>query len=238
MREQILESVNHKFDEQISEITENLESKIKNVNEQMADQIQVRVKEQYVEIESKCISKIKESNDDIKNKIMEVENVCKQSIQESVGVMNKHNLQYKNKYDNKFRVIEQDIIEIKDELHVAVSQNLNNVAERILYTREAKDDIELEQFCCDNRRVHPMQFLSRVREFNRFNSSSWEVKLLKILKCFKGSSEIWAEVHRTEWGSYENFEAAFRNKYWSDEDQEISVSYTHLHLEGRDGCLE
>ena len=66
-----------------------------------------------------------------------------------------------------------------------------------------------------------MQFLSRVREFNRFNSSSWEVNLLKILKCFKGSSEIWAEVHRTEWGSYENFEAAFRNKYWSEEGQEI-----------------
>ena len=64
---------------------------------------------------------------------MEVENVCKESIQESVGVMNKHNLQYKNKYDNKLRVIEQDIVEIKDELHVTVSRNLTNVAERILY---------------------------------------------------------------------------------------------------------
>ena len=66
-----------------------------------------------------------------------------------------------------------------------------------------------------------MQFLNRVREFNRFNSSSWEIKLLKILKCFKGSSEIWAEVHNTEWSSYEKFEVAFRNKYWSEEDQEI-----------------
>ena len=67
-------------------------------------------------------------------------------------------------------------VEIKDELHVAVSQNLNSVAERVLYTCEAKDDIEIEQFNCDSRRVHPMQFLSRVREFNRFNSSSWEIK--------------------------------------------------------------
>ena len=116
-------------------------------------------------------------------------------MQESVGVINKHNLQYANKCDDKFSMIEQNIIEIKDELHVAVSQNLSSVAERVLYTREARDDIELEQFNCDNRRVHPMQFLSRVREFNQFNSSSWEVKLLKILKCFKGSSEIWAEVH-------------------------------------------
>ena len=66
-----------------------------------------------------------------------------------------------------------------------------------------------------------MQFLNRTWEFNRFNSSSWEVKLLKILKCFKGSAEIWAEVHNVEWGSYEDFEVAFRNKYWSEEDQEI-----------------
>ena len=44
---------------------------------------------------------------------------------------------------------------------------------------------------------------------------------MKILKCFKGSAEIWAEVHNVEWGSYEDFEVAFRNKYWSEEDQEI-----------------
>ena len=89
--------------------------------------------------------------------------------------------------------MEQDIVEIKDELHVAVSQKLNNVAEQILYTRDAKDDIELEPFCYDN----PMQFLNKVSEFNQFNNSSWEVQLLKILKCFKGSSELWAAVHRT-----------------------------------------
>ena len=49
IKEQILESVNHKFDEQISEITENLESKINNVNEQMTDQIKIQVEEQCVE---------------------------------------------------------------------------------------------------------------------------------------------------------------------------------------------
>ena len=109
--------------------------------------------------------------------------------------MNKHNLQYENKYD-KFRVIEQDIVEIKDELHVAVSQNLNNVAERILYTRDAKDDIELEPFCCDNPRVHPMQFLNRVREFNRFNSNSWEVQLLRKGKfCNMGGGPQLSLIH-------------------------------------------
>ena len=46
---------------------------------------------------------------------------------------------------------------------------------------------------------------------------------MKILKCLKGNAEIWAEVHNTEWGSYEEFEVAFQNKYWSE-----AVSYTHL----------
>ena len=111
------------------------------------------IRDRCVEVESKCISKINEHNNAIEIKIMEVENVCKQSVQESVGAMSKHNLQYEIKNDNKLKVIEQDIIEIKDELHVAVSQNLNSVADQVLYTREAKDDIELEQFNCDNRRV-------------------------------------------------------------------------------------
>ena len=65
------------------------------------------------------------------------------------------------------------------------------------------------------------RFLNRVREFNQFNGSSWEVKLIKIFKCFKGNAEIWAEVHRNEWERYKNFETVFRNKYWSEEEQEI-----------------
>ena len=110
---------------------------------------------------------------------------------------------------------------MRDELSLVKNQNVNNATERIFMTRDTNNEIELETFSSENRRIHPMQFLNRTREFNRFNSSSWEVKLLKILKCFKGSAEIWAEVHNVEWGSFEDFEVAFRNKYWSEEDQEI-----------------
>ena len=67
------------------------ENKISNVNEQMTDKIKNQVKEQCVEIENKCINKINEHNNDIEFKIMEEENVCKQSVQESVGAMSKHN---------------------------------------------------------------------------------------------------------------------------------------------------
>ena len=65
-----------------------------------------------------------------------------------------------------------------------------------------------------------MQFLNRVKEYNQFCNSNWEVKLLKIMKCFKGSSAVWAEVHKVEWGDYLSFESAFRSKYWSEEEQE------------------
>ena len=83
---------------------------------------------------------------------------------------------------------------------MAISQQVNTVTERVIMTRDVSSDVELESLSYDNKRVHPMQFLNRVMEFNKFNTSNWEIQLLKILKCFKGSSEIWAEVHRTEWG--------------------------------------
>ena len=44
---------------------------------------------------------------------------------------------------------------------------------------------------------------------------------MKIVKCFKGSSAIWAEAHHLEWGGYDEFERAFKGKYWAEDDQEI-----------------
>ena len=148
-----------------------------------------------------------ESND---HKISEIENSCKsefQTIQNTIS-------DFENANYNKFINVEKNIMNVKNELSMAISQ-VNTDTERVpvIMTRDVSSEVELELFSCDNRRVHPMQFLNRVREFNKFNTSSWEVQLLKILKCFKGSSEIWAEVHRTEWGNFEEFEAAFRDKY-------------------------
>ena len=113
---------------------------------------------------------------------------------------------------------DRNISSVRDELSLVRNQNLHNVTERILIARDANNEVELETFCSENRRVDPTQFLNRVREFDRFNGSSWEVELIKILKCFKGNSEIWAETHRNEWERYEDFEKAFRNKYWSEEE--------------------
>ena len=46
-------------------------------------------------------------------------------------------------------LIEQSIIEVKDELHVAISQKVNNITERVIVTRDVNNDIELEPFSCD-----------------------------------------------------------------------------------------
>ena len=94
-----------------------------------------------------------------------------------MGNTNKHNLQNENKYGNKLRVIEQSNSSVKDELSIAINQKLNNITERVVIMRDVNNEIELETFCNESRRVHPMQFLNRVREFNQFNGNSWKVKL-------------------------------------------------------------
>ena len=172
----------------------------------------------------KMSQNIDEHQNKVDFKINEIENNCKteiQAVNESIDVISKKSIQSEDSNDKKLYSLEQTISSMRDELSVVRNQSLNNVTERIFMTRDTNNEIELETFSSENRRIHPMQFLNRTREFNRFNSSSWKVKLLKILKCFKGSAEIWAEVHNVEWGSYEDFEAAFRNKCWSEEDQEI-----------------
>ena len=84
---------------------------------------------------------------------------------------------------------------MKDELSGEINKKLTGVTERIVITRDINNEIELESFSCEIRTVHPMQFLNRTREFSRFNNNSWEMQLLRIIKCFKGSSAIWAEAH-------------------------------------------
>ena len=116
---------------------------------------------------------------------------------------------------------DRSIVNVKDELNIAINEKLNRVTEHIVIAKDLNSDIDLELFNCENRGVHPMQFLNRVREFNQFCRSSWEIQLLKIMKCFRGNSAVWAEVHKVDWVNYQCFEMAFRKKYRSEEEQEI-----------------
>ena len=80
--------------------------------------------------------------------------------------MDKHNIQFECINNNKFISMEQSVIEVKDELHVAISQKVNNITAWVMFTWDVNNDVELELFSCDDRGVHPMQFLNRAREFN------------------------------------------------------------------------
>ena len=54
----------------------------------------------------------------------------------------------------------------------------------------------------------------------RDSQESWEIKLVRILKYFKGDAKIWADAHNDNWVDFNEFEQAFKNKYWSEEKQE------------------
>ena len=55
---------------------------------------------------------------------------------------------------------------------------------------------------------------------DRYNKESWEIKLVRILKYFKRDAKIWADAHNDNWADFDEFERAFKNKYWSEEKQE------------------
>ena len=147
---------------------------------------------------------------------------CKIStIQSKLREIDEFNLQTsKNMYD-KCTLIENNLTSVKNELRGEINKKLTGVTERVIITRDLHNEIELETFSYENRAIHPMRFINQTREYNRFSNSSWEVQLTKIIKCFKGSSIVWAEAHRSEWDCYEAFERAFKGKYWTEDEQEI-----------------
>ena len=114
-KEQILESVNYECSEQIRELKDNLEDQIIKVHKQTTDQIDKQIKEQCVEVESKCMNTINKNNDDIQNKIVELDIKCKQdvqSVQENMGVINENYLKYESDNTNKFKIIEQNMLSL------------------------------------------------------------------------------------------------------------------------------
>ena len=102
----------------------------------------------------------------------------------------------------------------RQDLSLAINQRLTNVSERV------NIEIELGYFSNERRGVNPMQFLNAIKSFNKYNKESWEIKLVRILKYFKGDAKIWADAHNDNWADFNEFERAFKNKYWSEEKQE------------------
>ena len=50
--------------------------------------------------------------------------------------------------------IDQSIVNVKDELNIAINEKLNSVTEHIVIAKDMNSDIDLEVFNCENRGVH------------------------------------------------------------------------------------
>ena len=68
--------------------------------------------------------------------------------------------------------------------------------------------------------VHPMYFLKFVKKYVDVSSDIWETKLLYIYNHLKGDAGRWAQRYLTEWEDYQQFEKAFRNRFWGTEAQD------------------
>ena len=66
-------------------------------------------------------------------------------------MINEASIQSERVTNNKLNLIEQKLINTKDELSGEISKKLNSVTERILITREVNNNIELESFSCESR---------------------------------------------------------------------------------------
>ena len=83
----------------------------------------------------------------LQNKIKEIDNLV---------------IQNDNNVHVKCNVIENDLMKVRNELRGEIQRNCTGTTERIIVTRDAYGEIELENFNYENRIIHPMRFLNQV----------------------------------------------------------------------------
>ena len=62
-----------------------------------------------------------------------------------MNIIDKRNVQVECLNNNKFISIEQSIVNVKDELNVAINEKLNHVTEQVVITKDMNSDIDLEK---------------------------------------------------------------------------------------------
>ena len=139
--DEIESSMVEKIDKQIQEVTENFECKINECNA-------------VSEYKFNCVvDKIETYETSTNVKINEIESNCKteiQAIQNTVNTIDKNNKQFECLNNDKFVLMEQSIVNVKDELNVAINKKLSSVTEQIVITKDMNSDIDLELFNCEN----------------------------------------------------------------------------------------
>lgn len=67
--------------------------------------------------------------------------------------------------------------------------------------------------------VHPMFFLQFVKKYIQLSTNHWQQQQMVILKHMKGDSEKWFRNYFMNWDNFQQFEIAFKNKYWGKLEQ-------------------
>ena len=97
-------------------------------------------------------NKILEINYNVDSKISETESSCKSEIQLLKGAVEKVNnasIQSERVTNNKFNLMEQKIINVKDDLKTVINRTLDSVHEQVVITSNVDSEIELESFTGD-----------------------------------------------------------------------------------------
>ena len=66
-------------------------------------------------------------------------------------MVNNASIQSERVTNNKFNLMEQKLINVKDDLNTVINKKLDSVSERVVITRDADSEIELESFNGDRR---------------------------------------------------------------------------------------
>lgn len=62
--------------------------------------------------------------------------------------------------------------------------------------------------------THPMYFLNFAKQFDDLSDSTWETNKMTLLKYMKGAANIWMRGVVMDLKTFEEFEYAFKSKYW------------------------
>lgn len=86
------------------------------------------------------------------------------------------------------------------------------------------NDIPVPEFFDGIKEPHSKILIESLQILNEQQTENWELMIAYMNKYFKRESELWFEVHRKDWESFEHFCEAFIDKFWSQEKQECLKS--------------
>ena len=110
----------------------------------------------------------------------------------------------------------RELDDLRDEMHRL--QTIPNLLSGLTHL-DNRDQIEFRTYY-----KNPLEFLERIEEIIRRNRESrWTTIKGMLDEAFKSTFDNWWTATRNEVGNYDNFKVAFKQKYWSEATQNLSL---------------